>query len=114
MGMGVKQGPGGLQDKTKENRMPLDTFTQHMPILKGSQFWPNYMSALRGPLNAEDVVRAPSRELSIWKEYRPVDITMCDLIYGSPSSSSALNQYHTYKPIHTSIYGMSRNRLARY
>ena len=158
--------------------MTESTYTQTFPVLQRSQFWSNYMSAIKGmslligrlvynwlgtfalsanywsqvnslvgsaglnasghpkpcsgPLCAEEPPYTPPQP-SIWTQYRPVDITLYDLIYGEyyhavlekvltappsqgsppPPSSDRLAYPYTYRPLHTDIYGISRNRVAR-
>merc|ERR1711982_43436 len=70
--------------------------------------------SIKGPLCAEEPTYTPPQP-SIWTQYRPVDITLYDLVYGSPPppSSDRLAYPYTYRPLHTDIYGISRNRVAR-
>merc|ERR1711962_1100927 len=68
---------------TYKVRMTESSYTQTFPVLQRSQFWSNYMAAIKGPLCAEELTYTPPQP-SIWTQYRPVDITLYDLIYGSP------------------------------
>ena len=80
--------------------MSFDSYTQHMPTLQRTTFWSNYMSGLKGkisrsfPVTAAITVSqlsgnlsavdrpAEIREVSPFTQYRAVDVTMHDLIYG--------------------------------
>merc|ERR1712106_685372 len=99
---------------TLSYRMSISGYTQTFPTLQRTQFWSNYMAALKGPLCADVPSYTPSQP-SIWTQYRPVDITMYDLIYGNPSppTPDRLSYPYTYRPLHRTIYGMGRNRVAR-
>jgi len=92
----------------------MDSYTQHMPTLQRTTFWANYMSGLKGTLCAVDreiVVQQPS----LFNQYRAVDVTMYDLIYGSHRGSTPdRSGYEMYKPLHTSIYGRGRARCQYY
>ena len=59
----------------------MDSYTQHMPVQQRTTFWINYMSSLKGNLAA----KTPAKDLvlpSPLSQYRAVDVTMYDLIYG--------------------------------
>ena len=104
----------------------MDSYTQHMPVLQRTTFWSNYMSGLKGSLAARDKV-TETVLASPFSQYRAVDVTMYDLIYGEISSVSSshlspltvsagshsdprpdLSGYENYRPLHTSIYGRGR------
>ena len=90
----------------------------------------NHDTLPTGPLCADEPTYTPEQP-SIWTQYRPVDITLYDLLYGkkdyknvdfyltllagspSPPSVDRTTYPYTYRPLHTSIYGNSRNRVAR-
>merc|ERR1711981_85995 len=95
-------------------QMSESSYSQTFPVLQRCQFWSNYMSALKGPLCADEPTYSLPQP-SIWTQYRPVDITLYDLIYGSPPppSPDRLAYPYTYRPLHTDIYGTSKNRVAR-
>merc|ERR1712106_60254 len=61
----------------------MSSYSDTFPVLQRSKFWSDYMSALKGPLCADEPTYTTAQP-SIWTQYRPVDITMYDLIYGSP------------------------------
>jgi len=66
-------------------KMHLDLYTSNSALTHKAKFWCNYVGALkdRGPdglLVLEDPIR-PRPRPSIWSLYRPVDITMYDLMY---------------------------------
>merc|ERR1712128_110300 len=92
----------------------MSSYSDTFPVLQRSKFWSDYMSALRGPLCADEPTYTMAQP-SIWTQYRPVDITLYDLIYGSPSPPPLdhTSYPYTYCPLHRSIYGMGRNRVAR-
>ena len=77
--------------------MSFESYTQHMPTLQRTTFWSNYMSGLKGWIEASfyifwakqlwgnlSAVERPVeiREVSPFTQYRAVDVTMYDLIYG--------------------------------
>merc|ERR1712025_192783 len=89
-------------------RMSESSYTQTFPVLQRSQFWSNYMSAIKGPLCAEEPTYTQPAP-SIWTQYRPVDITLYDLIYGSPSPPSRNLSYpYTYRPLHTDLWNQQK------
>ena len=66
--------------------MTMDSYTQHMPVLQRTTFWSDYMSGLKGNLAA----RTPVKETvmpSLLSEFRAVDVTVYDLIYGEISDN---------------------------
>ena len=77
--------------------MSFESYTRHMPTLQRSTFWSDYMSGLKGWIEASfyifwakqlwgnlSAVDKPVeiREVSPFTQYRAVDVTMYDLIYG--------------------------------
>ena len=81
--------------------MSFDSYTQHMPTLQRTTFWSNYMAGLKGnnemlwhvTRDSCDTWRAPGTlsardpeavvaHVSPFSQYRAVDVTMYDLIYG--------------------------------
>jgi len=99
-----------LDFRKNERTMSFDYYTQHMPTLQRTTFWSNYMSGIKGNLSVTDpevVIQQPS----LFSQYRPVDVTMYDLIYGSHRASTpSRSGYEFYRPLHTDIYGRSRAR----
>jgi len=66
--------------------MHLDLYTSNSALTHKAKFWCNYVGALkdRGPgllvrENPEDL--RPKYKPSIWSQYRPLDITMTDLMF---------------------------------
>ena len=59
----------------------MDSYTQHMPVLQRTSFWSAYMSGLKGSLAARTAHKEPVRTSPL-SQYRAVDVTMYDLIYG--------------------------------
>merc|ERR1712110_74144 len=97
-----------LRKYNERAAMSFDSYTQHMPTLQRTTFWSNYMSGLKGNLSA---VERPAeiREVSPFTQYRAVDVTMYDLIYGSHRSPAhTMSGYEFYKPLHTDILGRGR------
>ena len=70
----------------------MDSYTQHMPVLQRTTFWSNYMSGLKGSLAARDKV-TETVLASPFSQYRAVDVTMYDLIYGEISSVSSFSSH---------------------
>jgi len=69
-------------------KMHLDLYTQNSGLTHKAKFWCNYVSALKdarhyGPIGLlardEPVTKIPKP--SIWSLYRPMDITVYDLVY---------------------------------
>merc|ERR1711935_915544 len=67
-------------------KMHLDLYTSNSALTHKAKFWCNYVGALKdrgsGLLvkeNPEDL--RPKYRPSIWSQYRPVDITMTDLVF---------------------------------
>ena len=103
----------------------MDSYTQHMPVLQRTTFWSDYMSGLKGSLAAREKVKETVMASPL-SQYRAVDVTMYDLIYGkigcalshiAPLTVSAgghtgprpeRSGYEHYRPLHTSIYGRGR------
>ena len=86
----------------------MDSYTQHMPVLQRTTFWSDYMSGLKGSLAARTKVKETAGP-SLLSQYRPVDVTVYDLIYGSHTESCPdRSGYDHYRPLHTSIYGRGR------
>ena len=59
----------------------MDSYTQHMPVLQRTTFWSDYMSGLKGSLAAREKVKETVLASPL-SQYRAVDVTMYDLIYG--------------------------------
>merc|ERR1712029_1007785 len=96
--------------RKNERTMSFDYYTQHMPTLQRTTFWSNYMSGLKGNLSAVDRP-VGIREVSPFTQYRAVDVTMYDLIYGSHRSPArTMSGYEFYRPLHTDILGRGRGR----
>merc|ERR1739848_277143 len=86
----------------------MDSYTQHMPVLQRTTFWSDYMSGLKGNLAARTTLKE-TVEPSLLSQYRAVDVTMYDLIYGSHTSARPERSgYSHYRPLHISIYGRGR------
>jgi len=65
-------------------KMHLDLYTQNAGLTQKAKFWCNYVSALKGPdtLLVRDIIEKPRPPRpSIWSLYRPVDITLYDLVF---------------------------------
>merc|ERR1711971_1452382 len=93
---------------TTERQREMDSYTQHMPVLQWTTFWSDYMSGLKGTLAARSKVK-DTVVPSLFSQYRAVDVTMYDLIYGSHSQPRPeVSGYDHYRPLHTSIYGRGR------
>lgn len=60
----------------------MDSLTQHMPVLQRTSFWSAYMSGLKGRLAASSPTKDPVTTSPL-SQYRAVDVTMHDLIYGA-------------------------------
>ena len=59
----------------------MDSYTQHMPVLQRTSFWSAYMSGLKGRLAATSPVKDHVMTSPL-SQFRAVDVTMYDLIYG--------------------------------
>merc|ERR1711892_1613001 len=57
----------------------MSSYSDTFPVLQRSKFWSDYMSALKGPLCADEPTYTLAQP-SIWTQYRPVDITLYDLM----------------------------------
>jgi len=65
-------------------KMHLDLYTQNAGLTHKAKFWCNYVSALKAPpytLVVRDSLERKPEKPSIWSMYRPVDITLYDLLY---------------------------------
>jgi len=118
--------------------MHLDLYTSNSALTHKAKFWCNYVGALkdRGP-DGLAVLESPYRPKprpSIWSLYRPVDITMYDLLYEdewrqyenftslTPAQKSNYlepeynDRIHSigkaYNPVHTETYGTLRHYRA--
>merc|ERR1711909_268172 len=81
-------------------KMHLDLYTQNAGLTHKAKFWCNYVSALKdarnyGPIGLlardEPVTKIPKP--SIWSLYRPMDITVYDLLYEDEYRERLFREY---------------------
>merc|ERR1712141_371706 len=99
----VRKSSDRQTEREREREREMDSYTQHMPVLQRTTFWSDYMSGLKGSLAARTKVKETVMP-SLFGQYRAVDVTMYDLIYGRETEArSERSGYDHYRPLHTSI-----------